>query len=374
MPLINAKCTNCGGVLQVEQGKDAMVCPFCGSAFIVEKAVQNFNVTNNIRADVVNIYQGQKDFTVKGGILVKYNGESPVVTVPEGVLEIGKNAFKDCKYISSDKLPSSLVSIDQGAFYGCRQLKSIEIPEGTESIGDCAFAKCSELKSVQIPSSVKKLGYCAFYECVSLPKIVLPEGGEEIRSLAFYGCSKLADVTVPSSLNMLWNFVFHQCAPMDYRYAGTLAQLIILYARSSHFLSYNTDDVFDESIAKDLKKLFRFYDTCPEDFKDFDDGEFSDEFFGPGLDIPGLQNLYVGGALLQGTLYYPKEAAEFGGSIASCDLFEGYKKLKDVSLPKGYSRKNMACCILCGWPEKPSLFGKCKKCGAKYVTRKEEDQ
>lgn len=82
MPLINAKCTNCGGVLQVEQGKDAMVCPFCGSAFIVEKAVQNFNVTNNIRADVVNIYQGQKDFTVKGGILVKYNGESPVVTVP----------------------------------------------------------------------------------------------------------------------------------------------------------------------------------------------------------------------------------------------------------------------------------------------------
>ena len=164
MPLINAKCTNCGGVLQVEQGKDAMVCPFCGSAFIVEKAVQNFNVTNNIRADVVNIYQGQKDFTVKGGILVKYNGESPVVTVPEGVLEIGKNAFKDCKYISSVKLPSSLVSIDQGAFYGCRKLKSIEIPEGTESIGDCAFAKCSELKSVQIPSSVKKLGYCAFYE------------------------------------------------------------------------------------------------------------------------------------------------------------------------------------------------------------------
>ena len=131
--------------------------------------------------------------------------------------------------------------------------------------------------------------------------------------------------------------------------------------------------MFDESIAKDLKKLFRFYDTCPEDFKDFDDGEFSAEFVGPGLDIPGLQNLYVGGALLQGTLYYPKEAAEFGGSIASCDLFEGYKKLKDVSLPKGYSRKNMACCILCGWPEKPSLFGKCKKCGAKYVTRKEED-
>ena len=37
MPLVNAKCTNCGGTLQVDAAKEAAVCPFCGSAFIVEK-------------------------------------------------------------------------------------------------------------------------------------------------------------------------------------------------------------------------------------------------------------------------------------------------------------------------------------------------
>lgn len=59
MPLVNAKCTNCGANLNVDNIKDAAVCEFCGSAFIVEKAINNYNVTNNnsIYANVVNIYE-----------------------------------------------------------------------------------------------------------------------------------------------------------------------------------------------------------------------------------------------------------------------------------------------------------------------------
>lgn len=49
MALVNAKCTNCGGALQVDDDKEAAICPFCDSAFIVEKAVQNFNIINNKR-------------------------------------------------------------------------------------------------------------------------------------------------------------------------------------------------------------------------------------------------------------------------------------------------------------------------------------
>ena len=48
MPLVNAKCTNCGGVLQVDDSKEAAICPFCESAYIVEKAINNFNITNNL--------------------------------------------------------------------------------------------------------------------------------------------------------------------------------------------------------------------------------------------------------------------------------------------------------------------------------------
>ena len=57
MPLVNAKCTNCGAPLQVDNSHEAAVCPYCNSAYIVEKAIQNFNysVTNNITAQNIII-------------------------------------------------------------------------------------------------------------------------------------------------------------------------------------------------------------------------------------------------------------------------------------------------------------------------------
>lgn len=46
MPLVKAQCTNCGGSLEVDNSKEAAVCPFCGQAYIVENAVQNFQINN----------------------------------------------------------------------------------------------------------------------------------------------------------------------------------------------------------------------------------------------------------------------------------------------------------------------------------------
>ena len=61
MNLVQAKCTNCGAVLEVDSKKDAAICPFCGSAYIVERAVANFygNNTTHIVADTVNIINNE---------------------------------------------------------------------------------------------------------------------------------------------------------------------------------------------------------------------------------------------------------------------------------------------------------------------------
>lgn len=75
MPLVQANCTNCGANLEVDNTKDAAICPYCGTPFIVEKAINNYNTTNNIRADVVNVYGGNSaDFVIRAGVLEKYNG------------------------------------------------------------------------------------------------------------------------------------------------------------------------------------------------------------------------------------------------------------------------------------------------------------
>ncbi len=57
MPLLNAKCTNCGAILKVDSDKDAAVCEHCGSAFIVEKGINEYKTTN-INANTVNINNG----------------------------------------------------------------------------------------------------------------------------------------------------------------------------------------------------------------------------------------------------------------------------------------------------------------------------
>ena len=61
MELVNAICPNCGASLNVDENKDAAICQYCGSAYIVKKAIEKYNVnyinhtTNNINANVVNI-------------------------------------------------------------------------------------------------------------------------------------------------------------------------------------------------------------------------------------------------------------------------------------------------------------------------------
>lgn len=61
MPLVPAKCTICGALLNIDSSNEAAVCPSCGNAFVVEKAINNYvihnSVVNNITSDnvVVNV-------------------------------------------------------------------------------------------------------------------------------------------------------------------------------------------------------------------------------------------------------------------------------------------------------------------------------
>ena len=157
MPLVNAKCTNCGANLEVDSSKDAAICQYCGSAFIVEKAINNYNITNhnNINAEVVNIYGGNSaDFVIRAGTLKKYNGASTVVVIPNSVTSIGTGAFEYCKSLTSVIIPDSVTSIGDGAFRYCTSLTSVTIPDSVTSIGREAFKGCIRLTKVTLPQGM----------------------------------------------------------------------------------------------------------------------------------------------------------------------------------------------------------------------------
>lgn len=58
MPLVPAKCTSCGGSVNVDSAHKRALCPFCDTPFFVEQAIQNYNITNH------------NTFNVQGGTVI----------------------------------------------------------------------------------------------------------------------------------------------------------------------------------------------------------------------------------------------------------------------------------------------------------------
>ena len=78
------------------------------------------------------------DFVIENGVLKKYTGEGGDVVIPEGVKEIGEQAFiwsKSKKII----VPPSVTKIGETAFMFCENLEDIVLPESIVEIGNNAF-------------------------------------------------------------------------------------------------------------------------------------------------------------------------------------------------------------------------------------------
>ena len=67
------------------------------------------------------------DFTVADGVLTKYSGNDIVVSVPEGVMSIGKDAFSSATGIEQIVLPASVTSIHDYAFDDCEKLEDFSV-------------------------------------------------------------------------------------------------------------------------------------------------------------------------------------------------------------------------------------------------------
>jgi hypothetical protein len=150
--------------MDVDKSKDAAVCSHCGTAFVVEKAISNYNSTINAQVvnKTVNIYGGdQADFVIRAGTLERYNGAATDVVVPDGVTAIGDECFINSQ-ITSVVFPDSLKVIGKESFRRCKNLKSVVLPDSVVSVGDYAFADCSSLEQLVVPESVTSIGVGAF--------------------------------------------------------------------------------------------------------------------------------------------------------------------------------------------------------------------
>ena len=54
MPLVPATCTSCGAQLTVDNTKDAAICEYCNTPYIVEKAINNYTISGNSNISIHN--------------------------------------------------------------------------------------------------------------------------------------------------------------------------------------------------------------------------------------------------------------------------------------------------------------------------------
>ncbi len=135
------------------------------------------------------------------------------LVLPEGLEEIGGNAFFGCCVAEKLVLPSTLKSMGQHAFSCCENLSGdVVIPEGITKIERCVFYECRNLESVTFYDNVEVIDEEAFRGCVMLTQLELPKKIKRIEFKAFQGCRRVKnDLVLPDQLEYIAQNAFSSC-------------------------------------------------------------------------------------------------------------------------------------------------------------------
>ena len=145
---------------------------------------------------------GEKVIALEGTFLG--NQTIREVILPEGLLEIGDDAFDGCTRLQKVNFPSTLRRIGEAAFYYCEELTTDPIlPDGVREIGEAAFAYCNSITTAVIPGWVQAPGPEAFHHCQNLSRVTLKNGVRVLAEGVFAECTSLASLTLPQTLETI---------------------------------------------------------------------------------------------------------------------------------------------------------------------------
>lgn len=131
----------------------------------------------------------------------QFVGWSPTITVATAstVYTAQYRTYEKCGtnlYCSFDESSGTLTIIGSGAMYDFEsytqpwywirdQISGVSLPNGLVSVGKCAFNKCSGLTSITIPDSVTSIGAYAFDSCIGLTTVAIGNGVTSIAIARF---------------------------------------------------------------------------------------------------------------------------------------------------------------------------------------------
>ncbi len=156
-----------------------------------------------IRAAVEGKY-AQNGFLIYNNWILDYqNRNASVVTIPNGVVGIGRGAFAEMYDLEKVNMPESLRCIAKGAFEGCTWIQEFQFMSGLRYVGAEAFRDCSSLLKATFADGVRSIGISAFTNCWQMQSVRLPYTVTNVGDNAFSGCGAIRGVTVPTHVKTM---------------------------------------------------------------------------------------------------------------------------------------------------------------------------
>lgn len=146
----------------------------------------------------------ENGFMIYNGWILDYqNRNAAAVTIPDGVVGIGRGAFASMFDLETVTMPESLKCIAKGAFEDCSWIQDLQFMSGLRYVGPFAFRGCSSLLRATFADGVENLGTNVFESCWRMQSVRLPFTVTNIGVNAFSGCSAIRGVTVPTQVETM---------------------------------------------------------------------------------------------------------------------------------------------------------------------------
>ncbi len=234
--------------------------------------------------------------------------------VEENIIDVSMRAFRNTPWF--DSLPNGPVYLGPILYmYKGKMPQNCEIvvEEGTLGINNDAFSGCYNLKSIKLPKSVKSIGKYAFSDCYNLKSIKLPKSVKSIGECAFSGCHNLKSIKLPKRITSIEYGTFALCSALERVDIPTGVTTI----KSGAF--HGCDNLKNIKLPKSITSIEKAFSGCSslERIK-----------IPEGVTTIKYETFYGCGNL---------KSAKLPGSVASIEsgAFSGCSSLEKIYIPKG---------------------------------------
>lgn len=278
----------------------------------------------------------QKGITSVSGLCSCYKLRE--VSLPEGLISLGKLTFMDCWELQEIRLPKSLKTLGEGTFASCFALTEIELPEGLKTVGEGFLYHCISLTSVVIPASVTEMGDRPFSGDWALKTVEIKGNVPRLSNYSFHECDALQEVLITGSVGTIGDDAFKELDSLE---RVQIASGLKTIGKRAFWLCDNLTTVslpdgvtsIGEEAFKECSSLTTI--NLPNSITTIGANAFNGTKLTGPLNIPSSlvslgDNAFHGCSGLTGTLVFPAAMENI-----STNVFAGCSGIEEIILPRG---------------------------------------